>query len=446
MISRADRDRLAAVIDSVMTAVLDRSDGADGYPWIDTKIDVITGAPLGHSGGAVDLHGRDTVYAWIQGRGIEALAAHHGWFTRRGDRAKAQRCLALAERVAAALERTGARTQGRLSFWLDRDGAPFVLDPRGRPTTPALDSRDANFSDLFYARGLCALAGAPGCNRWRARAEHACRHVLAALEAGRFASDQQPFDARQAVAPVTGRHSHGPRMIAVGLCALAVRLGLPGALGDGLALLDRIAAGHLNRGGRRPELPPDTLCEFVDDDGRPWREDGEVLGDPGHAAELVGLALWLFAEAATARAIGVAEAARIGAHLEWLPPLLAAAFRRGWRGPGICKLWSLSSERVVNGDMPWWSLPETMRAAALLAAQHPARAAAADAGGILDRCVAGFLDHYVNPRAHGWAYQTLGPDGRPVRVIPATPDADPGYHTGNCLIQALDAAGNAEGF
>jgi hypothetical protein len=36
------------------------------------------------------------------------------------------------------------------------------------------------------------------------------------------------------------------------------------------------------------------------------------------------------------------------------------------------------------------------------------------------------------------AYQTRNRDGQPVDVIPATADADPGYHTGLSLLDAID--------
>ncbi|MCK6488664.1 MAG: hypothetical protein L6R48_10100, partial [Planctomycetes bacterium] len=266
------RSRLEAVTTSVMDAVLERSHGGDGYAWIDTKLDLIDGSPLSRRVGDVELYGRATVYGWIQGRGIEALAAHQRWFQRRGDAARAQRCLELALRVAASLERTRAATGGRLWFWLDAAGTPFALDPAGRRTVPELPADGANFSDLFHARGLCALAALPGGAAWRPLAEQAYRRVLAALATDRFASDQQPFDPRNPVVPVPGRHSYGARMIALGLCALGAQLGLAGALGDGLDLLDRIAAGHANRAGRWPWLPADTISEFIDDRGEPWRE------------------------------------------------------------------------------------------------------------------------------------------------------------------------------
>jgi hypothetical protein len=54
------------------------------------------------------------------------------------------------------------------------------------------------------------------------------------------------------------------------------------------------------------------------------------------------------------------------------------------------------------------------------------------------KCSNAFVANFVNPGAHLMAYQTVGADGRPVDVIPATSDADPGYHTGLSIIDFLE--------
>ena len=43
----------------------------------------------------------------------------------------------------------------------------------------------------------------------------------------------------------------------------------------------------------------------------------------------------------------------------------------------------------------------------------------------------------MNRKAHLMAYQTVDANGQPADVIPATPDADPGYHTGLSIIDYL---------
>jgi hypothetical protein len=90
----------------------------------------------------------------------------------------------------------------------------------------------------------------------------------------------------------------------------------------------------------------------------------------------------------------------------------------------------------VNDDMPWWPLPETMRAAALLlrlAPDHPRRgeivAAAAD-------CARALFGPFRSP-VSGLFLQTRDARGEPSLAVPATPDADPGYHTGLCLIDFI---------
>ena len=57
---------------------------------------------------------------------------------------------------------------------------------------------------------------------------------------------------------------------------------------------------------------------------------------------------------------------------------------------------------------------------------------------------AAFLEKFVNPAAHSMSCQTRGADGRPVDVIPATPDAEPGYHAGLSIIAFLNIISGAE--
>lgn len=77
--------------------------------------------------------------------------------------------------------------------------------------------------------------------------------------------------------------------------------------------------------------------------------------------------------------------------------------------------------------------PETIRAAAEVY-EFTGDEEALD---ILQNCADAFLNNYINPDVHHMAYQTRNANGEVVKVIPATPDADPGYHTGLSLIDAI---------
>ena len=48
------------------------------------------------------------------------------------------------------------------------------------------------------------------------------------------------------------------------------------------------------------------------------------------------------------------------------------------------------------------------------------------------------VSHYIKPGLNLMAIQTLNKNGHPVDVIPATPDADPDYHTGLSIIDYLE--------
>lgn len=118
-----------------------------------------------------------------------------------------------------------------------------------------------------------------------------------------------------------------------------------------------------------------------------------------------------------------------------LPPLFKHCYKLGFApGPeGIIKAFDLRRRTPVNTDMPWWSLPETIRAAAELF-KFTGDPEALD---ILKECAEAFFENYINPAVHSMAYQTRSAGGKVVDVIPATPDADPAYHTGLSLIDAM---------
>ena len=56
-----------------LDCILERFQTRDTGGFIDTKIDIRTGRNLSHTVEEVDLFGAETVYGWIQGRGLEAL-------------------------------------------------------------------------------------------------------------------------------------------------------------------------------------------------------------------------------------------------------------------------------------------------------------------------------------------------------------------------------------
>jgi mannose/cellobiose epimerase-like protein (N-acyl-D-glucosamine 2-epimerase family) len=211
-------------------------------------------------------------------------------------------------------------------------------------------------------------------------------------------------------------------------------------LGEGL--VRHVMNRHINLGQHdlgsagRPHLF--DFCEAVDVRGQPWLDDGRVISDPGHACEFIGLAGKFLLQLNAAGGKTASQEQLLCDAREIFPQVLLANFQNGHNPSigGICKTFDLLARRPINADMPWWNLPETLRAAAQLLVLCPGVQTAAILGGIA-ACSNGFMRHFVNPAVHLMAYQTVNPLGRPVDVIPATPDADPGYHTGLSIIDYL---------
>ena len=111
-----------------------------------------------------------------------------------------------------------------------------------------------------------------------------------------------------------------------------------------------------------------------------------------------------------------------------------ASFRKGFVGPGIALAISAGTGEVLDPLCPWWSLPETIRSAALCYG----RTGNAEALAVWKDAHQAFFSRYwrADPPV---AYQTMTADG-PIDYVPATPDLDPGYHTGLSLLAAIEVA------
>ena len=429
-----------AMLVTVMTAIADRYDRSTGYPYIDTKLDLITGEDFPDDD---PIRGKNAVYTWIQGRGLEALAGHCLWMRRRGMGASlVPRLERMMREVLENLRGIKSRNGGHLFFFVTPEGDPFELDPDTKPRPLSL-APDSPFtpSDLFCAKGMYAAAHCLGEDEVKAEALACCLEVDRAIRNGTFRIDQQQLDPWNPVTPRPGYHRHSPYMLQIGAAALLAERGPePESVDLGLRLIRYGLDNNVNLAGRIPDLAEYDFWEAVDDAGQPYREDGMVLSDPGHALECVGLILKFTAAVKVQDLANAAQADEIARAEALMPGILERNFTgRFLPGPGgICKAYDLVSNRPVNTDMPWWNLPETMRSAAscwrIAEADDDRRMCLR----VLRDCHNAFAGHFVRPELHLMAYQTRSESGEPIHVIPATADADPGYHTGLSIIDMLD--------
>lgn len=432
---------------TILRAIADRHARHPDYPFIDTKLHLLTGQDFPELPDQErDFKGRTAVYGWIQGRGLEALVGHVRWLPRcralpEAERAElAGRIHELIVSVARQLEVLRAKNFGHLSFLLTPEGRAFDMDESGRRRYFSLERSGATMSDLFYVKGMLAAAHYLNDATTIEAARGYFRSIVAGIEAGTFRSDGVTFDPKNKVTPVPGRFGHGSRMIALGACAL-----FAGLLGEDewfdagarfiRHILDRYVITRPTAGFELYDM-----YEFTGADAQPWLDGGRIVSDPGHATEFVGLAARFLLLLDRHPRKSAEQARLLDDCRAILQRVLDRNFRNGFnaRVGGICKTFDLRARQPINSDMPWWNLPETMRAAAFI----PLLAPGADRARmfeIIQGCSNGFMRTFVNERVHLMAYQTVNAEGTPVDVIPATADADPGYHTGLSIIDYLDS-------
>jgi hypothetical protein len=338
---------------------------------------------------------------WIQGRGLEALIGHANALATR-DPARSATLMARARRLAPLLAELAADCQDHVYFAYDLAalGGPEPVRP-GRDDRPEPQARPVwlyTYADAFAAKGLVAAAAALAPETVRRRLA-TLAEVIAAIESGRFQMDEKAVLGSAALAAQAD--DFGPRMILLGAAGLLHRLGHS----DATAYADRFIAHILDR---HYDLPTGLLRNVP----------GEDACNVGHGIEFVGFALQHLKADADIGLIATLER------------ILVASFAAGFVGPGITLSVSVATGKALSPYCPWWSLPETMRAAALVYA----RTRNDDVLAVWQAAHRAFFSLYWRADA-GVAYQTRTVDG-PVDYVPATPDLDPGYHTG----LSLDAA------
>jgi mannose/cellobiose epimerase-like protein (N-acyl-D-glucosamine 2-epimerase family) len=280
-----------------------------------------------------------------------------------------------------------------------------------------------------------------------------CIDVLAAVWEGRIYNDQVSFDLKNPITLVSGRRSHAPYMLMVPTVSLLYRHEPAEAdrtewFEEGVRLIQYVLNHHVNlpegSSTRFPDLAPYDFLEYLDTEGKPYTTHLEaeecILCDPGHALEFVGLSttfLTLRARSSlahTSSPLSIRKGSPI--HPSRLGTILYRVFQRNFQNGfredrgGIVKLFDLKTRRAVNPDMPWWSLPETIRAAWGCRPWGKESVCMR----VLSSCWNALVQNYIGNNPGDFCIQNRNQEGTVTPTIPAVPDVDPLYHTGLPLL------------
>lgn len=435
------------LIISILDEIIARYQRNKNYPYIDTKLSIITGKdfePLADS--QKDFKSKCSVFGWIQGRGLEALVGHSNWLqnsTVLSANEKQDRVAALnkiIKEVFDQLEKVRKENNGHLFFTFTPEGKFFKIDDSGKKETFQLSEDNSNMSDLFYVKGMVEAAVYLKDKAKTEEAKALFRKIMTDIGNDAFRGDQVSFDPKNKVKPIPGAKGHGVRMIALGGLAVFARNfpNEPIWFEKGCEYIQYIMNNHVNFKNQM-DLEKYDFVEKINAKGEPFLEEHGYLADPGHALEFIGLAgkfLLIMKQKGNLTSI---EKETLKLAEDHFCPLLSHCFDYGYgkNGGGIIKAFDLKSRKPINDDMPWWNLPETIRAAAGLLVLFPSNPLINKVKKVLVLCSNNYFNNYINPNVHLMAYQTIDKNAKPVDIIPATPDADPGYHTGLSIIDFL---------
>jgi mannose/cellobiose epimerase-like protein (N-acyl-D-glucosamine 2-epimerase family) len=431
-----------AILWSNLHWLLYRYERRPEYRWIDTKCNLITGEDFPEED---PIKGSGAIYGWIQGRAMESLAGHARWLEKYAPTDEISRCIEkipkILYQVIESIQTARSKNGGHLFYLMTLDGRPMTCDGRNVSMQPFLTADSPyNYSDLFTAKGLYAAAKFLGDDSLANEAQQYCIEVFKAIINRTFYIDQQQLNPDNPPQNIPGRHSQGPYMIQLGAAALLAEFQKDAdSFNQGLTLIRYLFEHHVNLDRRWPKLQEYDFVEFIDNQCLPYEDGQTILCDPGHALEFVGLGLKFIEAAQKYYPTGAATRKILDEIAQTLLNVFRRHFELGFLDPpgGICKSVDLLTRRPINPQLTWWSLTEAIRAAARCL---PIALTDQDREFFLDawrQCHNTLLANYVRPDRSLICIQTRSSDGKIIDAIPGTADADPGYHTGLCLIESL---------
>ena len=347
--------------------------------------------------------GPETLYGWIQGRCLEALV-RHARFIEPDRPALAARLYNIAWPLYSALAKLYMQ-HGQAYFSYDSNLEPVCRDLNGDPLPQRPTPGYYTFSDIFVVKGLIAASY---------KFDYATTitwvgillQIVEAVEQNHFL-----FEERVLLAPevINGTNDYASRMILIGAAALLRELGFEKEAAFGNRFINYVLRHHVQAG----EDPKGIgIVRNVPDGDR---------FNPGHAIEFAGFSLQYLPRNANQNLVNKLE------------QIITRSFHRGFQSKGISLSVSVSGNQRSSTYYPWWSLPETIRAAALAFSRTGQQATLK----VWKKAHDAFFAHYWRNQPP-IAYQTISQDG-PIDYVPATPDLDPSYHTGLSFLGAIRA-------
>jgi mannose/cellobiose epimerase-like protein (N-acyl-D-glucosamine 2-epimerase family) len=396
----------------------ERAVANSGWSYWDTKFNPNLGTDL-------DPVSYKRIYTWFLGRGLETAVVHLSRlneFTFISERRRhliAIYLKMLIDSQSAAIHEIRRRNSGRCPHIVDLHFN--AIDEEG--SYDEFDSTFVGCSDYFCCKGLIAASTVTG----NPEELENLKKIIKAMYEHRFLLDQLPYNSEW--------KSQAPLMLYMG------------------AVPYLMADGNKSERGHWVEQTIKGFEHIFDNyfSGNPIRfsenlniKTGETSAafDPGHGIELAGLGLAAVqAIRSSDYTLFESQNKRLLRVEKILPEIFKWAFRIGFneKWGGIHKTCDGITGEPLNSDMPWWNLPETLRAAALCLKSAKSEQEKELYRKIMRTASNAYFQNYINTHNGLFPFQTRsGTNGKVIPVAPAVPEGDPLYHSNLALLEMVD--------
>lgn len=402
---------LKSIINDVMGLTLQRTyieNRLNG--WIDMKIDPSTLEDIYSR----NIHySKEKIYSWIQGRALETISEYLN-------------NLNLTNLNEKSLIACGDILYKKLfdiinnpEFEANKKNIAFVFDSEDE------SSYYSNFdkptiSDMFVLRGLLSYATERGFSSDYALLTKKLRYIIEISLAGDLINDQFNFTTKKCSNYFTDR---------IGIEGVMLAIGASQILYNNTKIMDDLLLGLKSIQDITTifSLKLDDnyyIVDYIDHDKKPWLINNDIVNNPGHCIEIIGLALkFLRLNSASLLNVGDVD----------ITELTTILINMGLSHYDLGKNSNLTiylqveliSHQVKNSNSPWWSSFETLRMLSEIYYLNESDSIYK----LIKAQVDSICDIYLKGVIKNIPLQNVNNKGEVINLIPATPDIDMGYHT-----------------
>jgi hypothetical protein len=412
--------KLKNIIEDVMSVTLDRSlDENRLEGWIDMKIDPSTLSDIYDKN---IWYSKNKIYSWIQGRALETITE----YIKNIDLANLDKSKLIS--YGDILYKKLYSLIDNNDYLLNKLNIPFVFDANDTDI-PYSSFDNPTITDMFVLRGVLSYATLRGFEKDYDVLTNKLRYIIKIALDGNLINDQINFETGELKNYYTDR---------IGIEGVMLSIGASQILFDNTQDFEDLLLGYNSINDILSNFIVEEnnkfyISDYLNKDKKPLYNNGDIVNNPGHCIEIIGLALQflrlnerLLLDNVTFNIFKVREnLANIGLN----------HYNLGINKNHTINLQVLIKRReVVNNNCPWWSSFEALRMISeiyyltkdikyidLLTLQFD--------------CIENI---YLKDLKRNIPLQNVNSEGEKVNSIPATPDIDMGYHTSIPSFDVLD--------